>query len=193
MKLITGLGNPQEQYQLTKHNIGYQVIERIAQHNQIIIGRKKCNSILGEGIIGTKKVILAKPLTYMNLSGKAVRSVVNWGKINLKDLIVICDDVNLGFGTIRIRSKGSDGGHKGLRSIIDFLNSQDFPRLRIGVGSSRKIKDMTSYVLRPFSKRHTKIINESVDTAAEAAEVWVRDGIVAAMNRFNQMKPRLTA
>ena len=191
MKLIVGLGNPEPKYKWTPHNLGFLVIEAIAEKYQIEVNKRKFRMLLGGGLVGSEKVLLGLPYTYMNLSGAAVASVVRWKRVDLRDLIVICDDVNLELGRIRIKSRGGYGGHMGLGSIIDFLGSESFPRLRIGVGSAERIflakrrKTLTDYVLHSFNKEELEVIVPSIERAVEACWVWVTEGIVAAMNKFN--------
>jgi PTH1 family peptidyl-tRNA hydrolase len=182
MKLIVGLGNPGEKYKLTRHNIGANVAKRLAKLNNINLRRRGYLSRFGEGRIGREEVNIILPETFMNLSGGAVSSVVKSKKIALSDILVICDDADLKLGTIRMRSKGSDGGHRGLRSIIENLKTQSFPRLRIGIG---KEKDLRSYVLRSFNKNEEKLVKEVEETSIEAAICWLTRGIAQAMNTYN--------
>lgn len=182
MKLIVGLGNPGEKYKLTRHNIGANVAKRLAKLNNINLRRRKYLSRFGEGRISGEQVNIILPETFMNLSGRAVSSVVKNKKIALSDILVICDDADLKLGTIRMRPKGSDGGHRGLRSIIENLKTQSFPRFRIGIG---KEKDLTSYVLRSFSKEEKKLVKEVEEASIEAVLCWLTKGIAQAMNTYN--------
>ncbi|MBL7084815.1 MAG: aminoacyl-tRNA hydrolase [Candidatus Omnitrophica bacterium] len=190
MKAILGLGNPGLRFSFSRHNLGFLVVEKLARHESIRIRQRGFSCLLGKGLIENQEVILAKPLSFMNLSGGAVASIVKGKKIKVSDLLVACDDVNLPLGKIRIRPKGSDGGHKGLRSIIEALGTQEFARLRVGVGLSlRQARGkLSSYVLGRFSKAEIKTINEAAGQAASACVVWARDGIKAAMNKFNEDK-----
>ena len=182
MKLIVGLGNPGEKYKLTRHNIGANVTKRLAKLNNINLRRRGYLSRFGEGRISGEEVNIILPETFMNFSGRAVSSIVKDRKIALSDILVICDDADLDLGTIRMRPKGSDGGHRGLRSIIENLRSESFPRLRIGIG---KEKDLTSYVLRSFNKNEKKLVKEAEETSIEAALCWLTKGIAQAMDTYN--------
>lgn len=184
MRLIVGLGNLGIRYRWTRHNLGFRVLERLSKNNRIQIVRKRFKSLVGEGLIDKEKVVLAKPQTYINLSGSAVKALTDGYKVSPGDLIVCCDDINLELGRVRIRSKGSSGGHKGLGSIIDGLKTEEFPRLRIGIAGGGK-KSLTDYVLSGFKRGERAVIDEAVGRACEAVEVILKDGIACAMNRFN--------
>lgn len=186
MKLVVGLGNPGSKYKKARHNLGFFVVKELAKRYNITIHKKISETFLGEGTILGEGVLLVLPLTYMNSSGQAVRPLVEKRKINLKDMLVVCDDVNLKLGAIRMRPYGSAGGHKGLESIIATLNSKSFSRLRIGIFPPVKIKDLAEFVLAPFTKEQMKIIKEVVIKSMEAIEVWLKSGIEVAMNRFNK-------
>ena len=188
MKIIVGLGNPLLKYKFTRHNLGFMALDRIAEENGIEIKKRKFNSIVGEGSVSGREVVLAKPITYMNRSGESVARFIEWYKIPLTELMVICDDINLKVGTIRIRRKGSFGGHRGMESIIDSLGTELFPRTRIGISPSNAEslnRDLSSYVLKPFTKKEEGIIHSVIDKACEACLLWINEGIDAAMNRFN--------
>lgn len=188
MKVILGLGNPGLRYRFSRHNLGFLVVEKLAKAKRIRITRRAFNCLYGQGTIGEQEVLLAKPCTFVNLSGQAVNSIVKRKQIDLKDLLIVCDDINLPLGEIRIRGKGSDGGHNGLRSIIDTLGgNQGFARLRIGVGApAQKLKGLLKhYVLGRFNRQEIKVISETVEKAASASELWIKEGIERAMNRFN--------
>lgn len=186
MKLIVGLGNPGLKFSSTRHNVGFLVIQELAAAHKIKLRKVgSLKSRFGEGFIAGRKVGLAFPLTYMNLSGLAVSAVLKMKKIPLHRVMVVCDDVNLRLGTIRIRPGGSAGGHKGLGSIISELNADEFPRLRIGIGRGRRPSDLTSFVLTPFGKVESGRADESIQRAALACEVWVEEGLDSCMNRFN--------
>lgn len=197
MKMIVGLGNPGSKYKKSRHNLGFLVVKELAKRYNITIHKKiskpshlwhRCEgkALLGEGTILGEGVRLVLPLTYMNSSGQAVGPLVEKRKISLKDMLVVCDDVNLKLGLIRMKPYGSAGGHKGLESIIDALNSKSFPRLRVGISGPVKIKDLTGFVLAPFTKEQMKIIKEAVIKSMEAIEVWLKSSIEVAMNRFNK-------
>lgn len=186
MKLIVGLGNPGSKFGSTRHNIGFLVIQELAAAHKIKLKKiGYLKSKFGEGFIARHKVGLAFPLTYMNLSGVAVSAILARNKIPLHQMMVVCDDLNLSFGTIRIRPGGSAGGHKGLGSIICELNTDEFPRLRIGIGRGRRPSDLTSFVLAPFTKAESRMADESIQGAALACEAWIKEGIGSCMNRFN--------
>ena len=187
MYIIVGLGNPDRKYQNTRHNIGFDVIDVIADKNHITVGERKHKALIGKGIVGGQKVVLVKPQTYMNLSGESVREVIDFYKIDEKnELIVISDDVSLDVGQIRIRKKGSAGGHNGLKNIILHLGHDEFQRVRMGVGEKPEDYDLVDYVLGHFPKEEREIMDESAGRAADAIEVMITDGADAAMNRYNK-------
>lgn len=184
MKIIIGLGNPGKKYKGSRHNIGFRVVEEIARRFPVEKEESRFDAIIGHTRINGEKVLLVKPLTYMNLSGKAVRPLVNWYKADLQDLIVAYDDMDLAVGVLRIREKGGTGGHKGLGSISEWLTSRDFARLRIGIGHPEN-GDVLGWVLGHFDPLDEELISKSVDKAADALEIWVKYGIVKAMNEYN--------
>lgn len=189
MYIITGLGNPEKKYNNTRHNIGFDVIDAIAERNDIVLGEKKHKAVIGKGIVAGQKAVLVKPLTYMNLSGESVRSVIDFYKADEKsELIVISDDVSLDMGQIRIRKRGSDGGHNGLKNIIMHLGHDEFIRVRMGVGEKPPRVDLADYVLGHFSTEEREIMNESARTAALAIETVIVEGADAAMNKFNRKR-----
>ena len=185
MKLIVGLGNPGLTYRGTRHNVGFMVLEQIAAERGIKLNQKAFRGLRGDGQIGAESVILFLPLTYMNLSGDAVRETMKFYKIPREDLLVICDDLNLPLGKLRMRRSGSDGGQKGLGSIIRNLGGEEFARLRIGIDSPPPGQPAERYVLGKFPKNDRPIIEAAVMRAAEAAITWVYYGPDEAMNRFN--------
>ncbi len=188
MKLIIGLGNPGENYQQTRHNLGFKVVEKISSLYKIKLNKSKFQSLFGEGKIKEEKVILAKPLTFMNLSGEVIVPLQNAFKFNLKDIIVIYDDLDLEIGKIRIREKGSSGGHKGIKSIIDHLKTTEFGRIRMGIGRPPLgLINETDYVLGKFSTEEKKIVIASIREAVKAIETIIEEGIVKAMNRYNTL------
>ena len=187
MYVIVGLGNPDRKYQNTRHNIGFDVIDAIADKNHITVGERKHKALIGKGLVGGQKVVLVKPQTYMNLSGESVREVIDFYKIDEKgELIVISDDVSLDVGQIRIRKKGSAGGHNGLKNIILHLGHDEFQRVRMGVGEKPEGYDLVDYVLGHFSSEEREIMDESAKRAADAIEVMITDGTDAAMNQYNK-------
>ncbi|NQT75303.1 MAG: aminoacyl-tRNA hydrolase [Candidatus Omnitrophica bacterium] len=186
MKLIVGLGNPGRQYNLTRHNAGFMVIEKLARLGNIRLkSNRRFKALTGEGLIGEESCCVAMPQTFMNLSGHSVRSIVNWLKIDLSDVLLIVDDIALPFGTIRVRPKGSDAGHKGVRSAIDCLGTNEFPRMRIGIMGRKAIRDCSRYVLGRFTKAEQKALPGILDRISEACECWITEGVTAAMNRYN--------
>ncbi|MBQ7266054.1 MAG: aminoacyl-tRNA hydrolase [Firmicutes bacterium] len=187
MKIIVGLGNPGRDYTGTRHNVGYEVIAKLAYDLNIDMGREKFKAVYGEGFIGSEKIILVQPITYMNLSGDAVREFVNFYKSEDKDIIVACDDINLPVGSVRIRTKGSDGGQKGLRSIMYQLGYDTFTRIRVGIGEKPQGWDLARYVLSKFTEDEREDIIKGITDAAQAARMIVKDGNAdAAMNKFNK-------
>ena len=187
MYIIVGLGNPGKEYQNTRHNIGFDVIDEIAERNNIAMGEKKHKAIIGKGFVAGQRVILVKPQTFMNLSGESVRDAIDFYKVDEKtELIVISDDISLDVGQIRIRKKGSAGGHNGLKNIILHLGHDEFQRVKMGVGEKPKGYDLADYVLGHFSKEEREIMGESAGRAAKAIEVMLTEGADAAMNLYNK-------
>ncbi len=184
MYLIVGLGNPGQEYAGTRHNAGFEVIEELARRNRISVSKRTMQSVLGEGVISNQRVILCRPLTYMNLSGDAVGAIMRYYKIEPEQVIVILDDVALPAGKIRLRLKGSSGGQNGLNNIIQRLGTQDVPRIRIGVGAARP-GGLIGHVLSKFGKDELPIMQEAYTRAAEAVEVALSDSFDNAMNRYN--------
>ena len=185
MYIICGLGNPGKKYENTRHNLGFLTIDRIAEALSVSVDRSKFKAMIGETRIAGEKVLLVKPQTYMNLSGEAVRDIVNFYKVPVENLIVIYDDLDLPLGTLRIRKFGSAGTHNGMRSVIYQLNSDRFPRIRIGIGEENRSRDLVDFVIGGFTKETAPIARESVLLAAQAAVSILEDGIDKAMNRFN--------
>ena len=189
MFIIAGLGNPDRQYEGTRHNAGFDVIDRIAEKYNIAVDTKKHRAYIGKGIIDGQKVILAKPQTYMNLSGESIRSLVDYYKIDEEnELLVVYDDISLDVGRLRIRAKGSAGGHNGIKNIIAHLGTQVFPRIKVGVGEKPKGYDLADYVLGHFSKAERERMEEGYDNAVRAAEMIVSGQLNEAMNEFNRKK-----
>ena len=186
MYAIIGLGNPEKKYDKTRHNIGFSAITALADANNISLDMKKHKALCGKGVIAGQKVLLAEPLTYMNLSGESVRELVDYYKVDPTDeLIIIYDDINLAPGKLRIREKGSAGGHNGIKNIIAHLGSQEFPRIRIGVGEKPKGWDLADYVLGRFAKEEEPVIREALEKVVQACEVMITEDTRTAMNRFN--------
>lgn len=189
MFIIAGLGNPDRQYEGTRHNAGFDVIDRIAEKYNIAVDTKRHRAYIGKGIIEGQKVILAKPQTYMNLSGESIRSLVDYYKIDEEnELLVVYDDISLDVGQLRIRAKGSAGGHNGIKNIIAHLGTQVFPRIKVGVGEKPKGYDLADYVLGHFSKAERERMEEGYDNAVRAAEMIVTGQLNEAMNEFNRKK-----
>ena len=187
MHIIVGLGNPTKEYQNTRHNIGFDVIDTLAERFSITVLEKKHKALIGKGIIHGEKVILAKPQTYMNLSGESVRELIDYYKVEEEtELIVIYDDISLDVGQLRIRKKGSAGGHNGIKSIIQHLGHDVFPRIKMGVGEKPKGYDLADYVLGHFKKEERVIMDESALMASKAVELMVVDEIGEAMNLYNK-------
>lgn len=186
MYIIVGLGNPEQKYAGTRHNIGFSAVTVLADANGISIDTRKHKAMVGKGMVAGQKVLLAEPLTYMNLSGESVGELVDYYKIDpARELIILYDDINLPPGKLRIRPKGSAGGHNGIKNIIAHLGSQEFLRVRIGVGEKPKGWDLVDHVLGRFPSEEEPIIREALARAAEACEVLMNEGVEAAMNRFN--------
>ena len=189
MYIIVGLGNPESKYNGTRHNIGFSAITALADANNISLDMKKHKALCGKGVIAGQKVLLAEPLTYMNLSGESVRELVDYYKVDPTDeLIIIYDDINLAPGKLRIREKGSAGGHNGIKNIIAHLGTQEFPRIKVGVGDKPKGMDLADYVLGHFSKEDQAKMDEAFKDAANAAEMILDKGMDAAMNHYNMKK-----
>ena len=187
MFCIVGLGNPEKKYENTRHNIGFDVIDAIAEKYSIAVRERGFRALFGKGAIEGQRVILLKPQTYMNLSGESVRSLVDYFKIDEEqELIIIYDDVSLDIGQLRIRKKGSAGGHNGIKNIIAHLGHQVFPRIKVGVGEKPKGYDLADYVLGRFGKEEKELMQDGYKKAAEAAEMLVRGEMEAAMNAFNK-------
>ncbi len=185
MKLIIGLGNPGRKYEKTRHSVGFKVACALAEKYNIRLNTKAFNSFIGKGRLLSEETVIALPQTYMNRSGEAVRMMFTRKKMEPEDILVICDDVNLELGIIRIRPSGSSGGHKGLASIIEHLDSGDFARLRIGIGKDTGSPDLSGYVLSPFKKNEAKTLEDVIESAVECCEVWIKGGAESAANHFN--------
>jgi len=189
MYLIVGLGNPTKDYAHTRHNVGFDAIDYLADKYQIDIREKKHKGLVGKGVIDGEKVVLLKPLTYMNLSGESVRAALDFYKMDEKEeLIVIYDDISLEPGQLRIRKKGSAGGHNGIKNIISHLGHDTFMRIKVGVGEKPAGYDLADYVLGHFSKEDRFIMEDAFQKTADAVKVMITDGPDAAMNEFNVKK-----
>ncbi len=187
VKLIVGLGNPGIEYQFTPHNLGFLTIDRVANDLGIEIRNRQCRALTARATIAGEPVILAKPETYMNLSGLSVRELVLEHPVDVsKDLIVIYDELDLPLGTIRIRQRGSSAGHNGVESVLGALGTDEFLRIRLGIAPGRRVADGVKYVLTPFRKAQDKVVSEVLDRAAQAVETILKEGPAAAMNRFNR-------
>ncbi|MGQ9824601.1 MAG: aminoacyl-tRNA hydrolase [Desulfotomaculales bacterium] len=184
--LIVGLGNPGEEYRNTRHNAGFMVVERLAAELGAGRWRARCRSLVAEAFSGGGKVVLARPQTFMNRSGDAVAPLLRWYALEPSGLLVVCDDLDLPLGQIRLRKKGGDGGHRGLRSVIAVLGSGEFARLRVGIGRPGPEKDVTEWVLERFSAKEAPLVEDSLARAVQALLVVLEEGIEAAMNRFNR-------
>jgi len=190
VKLIVGLGNPGIEYQFSPHNIGFLAVDRIAGERGVEIRNRQCRALTARIQVGNEPALLAKPETYMNLSGISVRELVaEYDAKPESDLIVIQDELDFPLGTLRIHTRRSSAGHNGIESIIDALGTQDFLRIRIGVAPERKIEDGQRYLLAPMRKADLAVIDGVLDTAAEAVQVILMEGPAAAMNRFNRKEP----
>ena len=188
MYLIAGLGNPTKEYDKTRHNVGFSVIDVLADRYRIDISEKKHKALCGRGVIEGQKVLLLKPQTFMNLSGESIRAAADYYKIEPEEMIVIYDDISLDPGQLRIRLKGSAGGHNGIKNIIANLGTQDFPRIKVGVGAKPPRRDLADYVLSRFGAGEQKLMEEAFGEAAEAAVMMMTDGAERAMNHFNAKK-----
>ncbi|MFQ8602319.1 MAG: aminoacyl-tRNA hydrolase [Anaerovoracaceae bacterium] len=184
MFVIAGLGNPGKKYENTRHNMGFLTIDKLAEKNNIKVNKIKHKALVGDGIISGQRVLLVKPQTYMNLSGESLREVVSYYNINLENMLVIYDDFDLEAGTLRIRKKGSAGSHNGMKSIIAQLKSQEFPRIRVGIGKSGGL-DWKDFVIGKMGKQERAVVFGAVEKAADAVECILEKGIDCAMNEYN--------
>lgn len=187
MYLIAGLGNPTREYAGTRHNIGYETITRLCDEYKISLDTKKHKGLCGKGSIEGEKVLLVQPLTYMNLSGDCIKEVADYYKIDTKHIIVIYDDIALPVGKLRVRAKGSAGGHNGMKSIISRLGTEEFARVRIGVGEKPTGWDLADYVLGCFKEEELPVMRDAVGNAAKACALIIKEGMETAMNRCNSL------
>jgi peptidyl-tRNA hydrolase, PTH1 family len=184
VKLIVGIGNPGRQYAHTRHNVGFDVIDMIAKAHRVRVLRRFCRAVIGEAFIAGEQVVLAKPQTFVNLSGQSVSELARKFSVGIEDIIVIMDDANLPVGKIRIRPGGSAGGHNGMKSIIQHLHTNEFTRIRVGIGAMRG--DSVDYVLSRFSRADMAHVLPAFQAAAEAVEVILSEGLEPAMNKYNR-------
>lgn len=184
MKIIVGLGNPGEKYLKTRHNVGFMVVDRFAQQLEVDCTQRKFQSLFCKKSVEQEDVVLLKPQTYMNLSGVAVKEVMDMYKCPIQDIMVVCDDLDMSLGKIRIRRNGGCGGHRGLKSIAERLGSTDFARLKIGIGRPMN-EDPSDYVLSAFTAEEDQVKAEVIDNACQALKTWMFEGVEACMNKFN--------
>lgn len=185
MKLIVGLGNPGRKYEGTRHNVGFRVIDELARRWRIEVNRNRFGGLAGDGMIREQRVLLLKPMTYMNLSGRAVREAMTFHKLVQADLLVVLDDMALPLGRLRLRAAGSAGGHNGLANVVEQLGGEDFARLRIGIEAVTGCR-MVDHVLGSFSPEEAGRIDQVIARASDAAECWLAEGIDGAMNKYNR-------
>lgn len=185
MKLIIGLGNPGRRYRATRHNVGWEAVDRLARRLGVAVDTEEGWALVGTGTVGRTRVLLAKPLTYVNVSGTAVQDLRRRHRAKPPDVFLVVDDLDLPLGRLRLRPGGSHGGHNGLRSVVEALGSEAFPRMRIGIGRPPAGIDPAEFVLTPFSAEERQIMDAALDRAAEAIETALREGLPEAMNRFN--------
>ena len=192
MKLIVGLGNPGKSYARSRHNVGFRCLNYFARRHSVRLDRRQCRARVGVAQVSSQRVLLARPATFVNLSGQSVACLVNKHHVHLGDLLVVYDDLDLPLGKIRLRQSGSSGGHRGMNSIISALGSEDFPRIRVGIGrppgqkQSVSEEDIVNYVLSDFSAQEETVVRPAIARTAEAIECFLNEGIEAAMNEFNQ-------
>lgn len=190
MKIIVGLGNPGNEYAKTRHNVGFMLVDALAEHLNINLWKDKFNAQIAEGRIGTEKILLVKPQTYMNNSGEAVGPLMRWYKVTPENIIVAHDDMDIPAGTIRIRKKGSSGGHNGIKSLIAHLGSENFPRVRLGVGRPLSGWSVANHVLAPFPQEDKTAVDEAIKYLIPAVECIVNDSVDMAMNKYNPKKAK---
>ena len=188
MYLIAGLGNPSRTYEGTRHNIGFTMIDAIGNKFGIDVTTKKHKALVGRGMIDGMRVILAKPQTYMNLSGESIREITDFYKIEPENIIIIYDDISLDVGQLRIRKKGSAGGHNGVKNIIAHLGTQEFPRIQVGIGNKPEGWDLADYVLSKYTKAEQEALEEASEGVIGAVKLMLMDDIEAAMNKYNAKK-----
>ena len=187
--LIVGLGNPGKEYASHRHNVGFRVIDTLARQHRLSFGQRRGLARVAEGQIAGRRAILAKPQTFMNGSGKSVSKLSRAHAIPPERILVVYDDLDLPLGRLRVRAEGSSGGHRGIRSIIEALGTQSFPRVRVGIDRPPGRMDPVDYVLEPFDAQQQELLNDAIAYAVEAVECWLAEGVVAAMDRFNRATP----
>ena len=185
MKLIVGLGNPGREYELTRHNIGFMAIDELAKRWNISLNEQKFKGVFGAGFVNGEKVILLKPLTYMNLSGESIRPLMDYYKIDVEDFVVLYDDLDIPVGKLRLRMKGSAGGHNGVKSTISHLGTQEFQRIRMGIDRPKNGMKVVDYVLGRFTSEEIPDVNHSIEKAADACEEWLNKPFLQIMKNFN--------
>ena len=185
MKLIVGLGNPGREYELTRHNIGFMAIDELAKRWNISLNEQKFKGVFDAGFVNGEKVILLKPLTYMNLSGESIRPLMDYYKIDVEDFVVMYDDLDIPVGKLRLRMKGSAGGHNGVKSTISHLGTQEFQRIRMGIDRPKNGMKVVDYVLGRFTSEEIPDVNHSIEKAADACEEWLNKPFLQIMNTFN--------
>ena len=191
MKLVIGLGNPGEEYRQTRHNLGYLAVEAFCRRRRLRFRGRRCRARIARGRLRGEEILIAEPETYMNLSGEAVGCLVDACAASPSDLVVVCDDAAIALGSLRVRPSGSDGGHRGLRSIHEALGTADFARIRIGIRTAPVAGgDLAQEVLAPFSSEEREIVSRLIEQAADCIDLILEKGVVAAMNRFNRRQPR---
>ena len=188
LKLVVGLGNPGAKYENTRHNIGFDCLNRLHQTVGLAPVQSKFESQIAKGRLGHHDVVLAWPMTYMNCSGRAVAQIARFYKIPAEFVLVVCDDLSLPLGKLRLRKSGTSGGQKGLDDVLKSMGTQDIPRLRIGIDATPENRETVDYVLSKFSKKEREVVDESLQRALEAIQCWLGEGILQAMNRFNATK-----
>jgi PTH1 family peptidyl-tRNA hydrolase len=193
MRLIVGLGNPDPEYQWTPHNLGFMAVDELANRAAIRVERPEGKALVGRGKVAGEEVVLAKPQTYMNLSGVSVRELLGKYELDVRDLLVLWDEVQLPLGTIRIHPDGSAGSHNGAKSVISAVGTQEFARLRLGCGPEHPVSSRKEHVLRPMKKAELEVAAEMIGEAGDAVEMILRDGIDAAMNKYNRRTPAADA
>lgn len=185
MHIIVGLGNPGKEYDKTRHNTGFMTVDKISKKFGIEIKKEKCKALIGTGEINGEKIILVKPQTYMNLSGEAVRGIMDFYKESLENLIIIFDDIDLDIGSIRIKERGSAGTHNGVKSVVQMLGTEEFKRVKVGIGKPKVKMDLADYVLGKYSDEEFKTIDDSTDKACDAAIMLASNEMAKAMNKYN--------
>lgn len=186
MKLVAGLGNPGARYRGTRHNVGFEVIDLLARRHELVFEAAPAEAVLARWRRADSMVLLVKPLTFMNISGEAVSALARYYKVETSDLLIVCDDVNLPLGRLRVRASGTEGGHNGLRSVAELLGTIDYARLRVGVGRGDLRRDLADHVLAKFEPEEQPGIEAAIARAADAVETWLADGLAKTMNSFNR-------